>query len=46
MISHCKLLKVGKSLAVGDVLMYSEGSDKPVARATLTYSIPRANQKV
>ena len=46
MISHCKLLKLGRSLAVGDVLMYSEGSDKPVARATLTYSIPRANQTV
>jgi hypothetical protein len=25
---------------VGDVLLYSEGSDKPVARASLTYSIP------
>ena len=29
-----------KSLAVGDVLMFSEGSDKPVARATMTYSLP------
>lgn len=40
MIAECRLLKLGRSLAVGDVLMYSEGSDKPVARASLTYSIP------
>ncbi|WP_037306901.1 PaaI family thioesterase [Ruegeria halocynthiae] len=40
MIARCTLLKLGKSLAVGDVLMYSDGSDKPVARATMTYSLP------
>lgn len=39
-IARCRLLKLGRSLAVGDVLMFSEGSDKPVARAALTYSIP------
>ncbi len=39
-IAHCRLLKLGRVLAVGDVLMASEGSDKPVARASLTYSIP------
>ncbi len=42
MIAECKLLKLGRTLAVGDVLMYSEGSDNPVARASLTYSIPPA----
>ncbi len=42
MIAECRLLKLGRTLAVGDVLMFSEGSDKPVARATLTYSIPPA----
>ena len=41
LLAHCKLLKLGKSLAVGDVLIYSDGMDKPVARATMTYSIPR-----
>tara|TARA_E500000331_G_C16875785_1_gene548236 strand:- start:35 stop:463 length:429 start_codon:yes stop_codon:yes gene_type:complete len=41
LIASCKLLKMGKSLAVGDVLMSSEGSKKAVARATLTYAIPR-----
>ncbi|UWR04646.1 PaaI family thioesterase [Ruegeria conchae] len=40
LIAECKLLKLGRTLAVGDVLMYSEGSDKPVARASITYSIP------
>ena len=42
LLAHCKLLKLGKSLAVGDVLIYSDGMQKPVARATMTYSIPRA----
>ena len=40
LIAECKLLKLGRALAVGDVLLYSEGMDKPMARATLTYSIP------
>ena len=40
LISDCKLLKLGKRLAVGDVLISSEGINKPVARASLTYSIP------
>ena len=31
----------GKSLAVGEVSLYSEGSDIPVAHAVGTYSIPR-----
>jgi uncharacterized protein (TIGR00369 family) len=39
-IAHAKLLKLGRSLAVGDVHMFSEGSDKMVARSTMTYSIP------
>lgn len=44
LLAHCKLLKLGKSLAVGDVLIFSDGMDKPVARATMTYSIPRGKQ--
>jgi acyl-coenzyme A thioesterase PaaI-like protein len=35
-----KLLKVGKTLAVGEVALYSEGSPEPVAHAVGTYSIP------
>ena len=40
LIGHARLLKLGRALAVGDVLIYSDGSDQPVARAGLTYSIP------
>lgn len=40
LIGECTLLKLGKVLAVGDVLVYSEGLEAPVARASLTYSIP------
>jgi uncharacterized protein (TIGR00369 family) len=39
-IGECKLLKLGKRLAVGEVTMYSEGDADPVAHATVTYSIP------
>lgn len=38
-----RLLKLGRVLAVGDALIYAEGSPgAPVARAGLTYSIPPA----
>ena len=40
LIAMCKLLKLGRSLAVGDVLIFSEGGQDPVARASMTYSIP------
>ena len=40
LIATCKLLKLGRSLAVGDVLIFSEGGQDPVARASMTYSIP------
>ncbi|GAA5081089.1 PaaI family thioesterase [Maritalea mobilis] len=40
LICVCRLLKLGRVLAVGECLMFSEGSDAPVARASLTYSIP------
>ncbi|HEY4820421.1 MAG TPA: phenylacetic acid degradation protein, partial [Xanthobacteraceae bacterium] len=35
-----RLLKLGKRLAVGEVTLYVEGDDTPVAHATSTYSIP------
>lgn len=40
LIAACRLLKLGRALAVGDVLIRSEGIEAPVARASLTYSIP------
>jgi len=39
---EARLLKLGKVLAMGDVLIFSEGEDQPVARASMTYSIPPA----
>lgn len=42
LLADCTLIKVGKVLVVGDVLIYSEGLDDPVAHATGTYSIPPA----
>ena len=35
-----RVLKLGKTLSVGDVEIFSKGSDKPVAHASVTYSIP------
>ena len=40
LISKTRILKLGKTLSVGDVLIYSEGIDEAVAHASLTYSIP------
>ena len=36
----CRLIKVGRSLVTGDVYLYSEGDERPVAHAVGTYSIP------
>ena len=41
LISKARILKLGKTLSVGDVLIYSENIDEPVAHASLTYSIPK-----
>lgn len=38
--AHARVLKLGRVLAVADVLIYSGGEAAPVARAGLTYSIP------
>ena len=40
LIGRARLLKLGRVLAVTDVLIFSEGVEAPVARASLTYSIP------
>ena len=40
LICEARILKLGRALAVGDCLIYSDGLDAPVARASLTYSIP------
>lgn len=40
LIGTGRLLKLGRALAVGDVLIRADGSDEIVARASATYSIP------
>jgi uncharacterized protein (TIGR00369 family) len=40
LIAECRLLKLGKRLAVGEVSMFSEGTAELVCHATGTYSIP------
>ena len=45
-MAHAHLMKVGKRLAVGEVTIYSEGADEPVAHADGTYSIPRTEKVV
>jgi uncharacterized protein (TIGR00369 family) len=40
LLAEARVLKLGRTLAVGDVLVYSEGMAEPVARAGLTYAIP------
>ncbi|MDQ1433978.1 MAG: hypothetical protein QOF59_794 [Actinomycetota bacterium] len=39
-VAETVLHKIGKRLAVGDVIMYSAGEDVPCARASVTYAIP------
>jgi uncharacterized protein (TIGR00369 family) len=43
LIGEGRLLKLGRSLAVGDFTIWSEGNKEPVAHATVTYSIPPRN---
>ena len=40
LIAECRLLKLGKRLATGEVTIHSDGMKEPVAHATSTYSIP------
>ncbi|WP_411837425.1 PaaI family thioesterase [Paracoccus sp. ME4] len=40
LLADCRLLKLGRVLAVADALIRSEGQDQPVARCSMTYSIP------
>lgn len=39
-LCEARLLKLGKLLSVCDMLLFAEGEDKPVARASMTYAIP------
>jgi uncharacterized protein (TIGR00369 family) len=40
LIAHARLLKLGKTLAVGEVAIHADGVEDMVAHVTSTYSIP------
>jgi uncharacterized protein (TIGR00369 family) len=40
LLAECRLIKIGKRLAVGDIAIRSDGREELVAHATATYSIP------
>ena len=40
LICSARILKLGRRLASGDALMYSDGQEQPVAHAAVTYAIP------
>ena len=46
LLSECKLIKLGRRLAVGEVAIRSEGEEEMVAHATSTYSIPPRNSRL
>ncbi len=40
MIGEARILKLGRLLATGEATLWSEGDDRPVAHATMSYAIP------
>ena len=44
-IGDCRLMKLGRTLAVGEVWLYSEGIEEPVAHAVGTYALPPAKHR-
>lgn len=38
--AEARILKLGRMLATGDVTVFSQGLDAPVAHATVTYAVP------
>ena len=40
LIAECRLLKLGRRFVVGEVALFREGDEEPVAHATSTYAIP------
>jgi len=44
LLGEARILKIGRQLAAGDVLIRSDGQEEVVARAGLTFSIPPVRQ--
>lgn len=40
LLAECRILKLGRSLAVAEALVFSDGGADPVARCSMTYAIP------
>lgn len=40
LLAECRILKLGRSLAVAEALIFSEDAPDPVARCSMTYAIP------
>ncbi len=45
LIARCNLIKVGKTLVVGEVNLYSDGKPDLVAHVVGTYSVPPLNNR-
>ncbi|MGY0220088.1 PaaI family thioesterase [Endozoicomonadaceae bacterium StTr2] len=43
-IGECRLIKNGRRLVYGEVVLFSEGDETPVAHATGTYAVPVKQQ--
>ncbi|MDR9439691.1 MAG: PaaI family thioesterase [Halomonas sp.] len=39
-IANARILKLGRRLAVGEVQLFSDGDERPVALVTATYALP------
>lgn len=39
-VAHAKLIKVGRTLVMGEVMLYSRGVEQPVAHVMGTYALP------
>jgi len=44
--AEARILKLGRSLSVGDVMLFSDNSAEPVAHASMTYAIPPNRSEV
>lgn len=44
-LCEARLLKLGRLLSVSDMLLFSEGEARPVARASMTYAIPPGGRR-
>lgn len=42
LIAECRIIKQGRQLMFGDVFMYSDGDERPVAHATGAYTLPKS----